>query len=164
MSGYARFVGRVGALAVALGVGVAVANNPGLAGAETGDSSSPDSSAAQSNSALNTSQAGSPNESTGSAATSTEAPKTPDGTSTTSSGIAHSGGAESHVSLAYVTSMTGTAVSVIDTATNTIIATLPVSGSTGVAIRPDGNTIYVASAGKVTVLKFGHAQTPAASV
>ena len=67
-------------------------------------------------------------------------------------------------SLANVTAMTGTAVSVIDTATDTIIATLPVSGSTGVAIRPDGNTIYVASVGKVTVLKFGQAQTPAASV
>jgi YVTN family beta-propeller protein len=67
-------------------------------------------------------------------------------------------------SLAYVTAMTGTAVSVIDTATDTIIATLPVSGSTGVAISPDGNTIYVASAGKVTIVKFGQAQTPAISV
>jgi len=39
-SRYARYVGRVGALAFALGVGVAVANNPGVAVADTGSSSS----------------------------------------------------------------------------------------------------------------------------
>lgn len=33
---YARFVGRVGGLAVALGIGVAIANNPGVASAEDG--------------------------------------------------------------------------------------------------------------------------------
>ena len=38
-SRYARYVGRVGALAFALGVGVAVANNPGVALADTGTSS-----------------------------------------------------------------------------------------------------------------------------
>ncbi|MFY9922055.1 MAG: hypothetical protein WAL26_27250 [Mycobacterium sp.] len=35
---YARFVGRVGGLAVALGIGVAIANNPGVASAEDGQS------------------------------------------------------------------------------------------------------------------------------
>ncbi|MBB3750783.1 hypothetical protein FHT44_003278 [Mycolicibacterium sp. BK634] len=38
-SRYARYVGRVGALAFALGVGVAVANNPGVALADTGSAS-----------------------------------------------------------------------------------------------------------------------------
>jgi Protein of unknown function (DUF1214) len=42
-SNYARFVGRVGALAVALGIGVAIADSPAIASAETG-SSSPDAS------------------------------------------------------------------------------------------------------------------------
>ena len=37
--GYARYIGRIGALAVTLGVGVAVANTPGIAYAETTDSS-----------------------------------------------------------------------------------------------------------------------------
>ncbi|WP_445166145.1 Ig-like domain-containing protein [Mycolicibacterium sp. Dal123E01] len=37
---YSRYVGRVGALAFALGVGVAVANNPGVALADTGNSNS----------------------------------------------------------------------------------------------------------------------------
>ncbi len=37
-SRYARYVGRVGALAFALGVGVAIADNPGVAVADTGDS------------------------------------------------------------------------------------------------------------------------------
>lgn len=47
--GYARHVGRVGALAVALGVGVAVASTPGIAYADpAGDSSSSDSSAGSS--------------------------------------------------------------------------------------------------------------------
>ena len=47
--GHARFVGRVGALAVALGIGAAIANSPGLASADPNDSdsagSSPSSSA-----------------------------------------------------------------------------------------------------------------------
>lgn len=42
--GYARHVGRVGALAVALGVGLAVASSPGVAFADPGDSSSDGSS------------------------------------------------------------------------------------------------------------------------
>ncbi|WP_319436662.1 Ig-like domain-containing protein [Mycobacterium sp. RTGN5] len=44
-SRYARYVGRVGALAFALGVGVAVANNPGVATADTGGSGSSNSAA-----------------------------------------------------------------------------------------------------------------------
>ena len=43
--GYARHVGRVGALAVALGVGVAVASTPGIAYADPAGDSSSDSSA-----------------------------------------------------------------------------------------------------------------------
>lgn len=42
LSGYARHVGRVGALAVALGVGMAVATSPGLAGATPGTDNSGD--------------------------------------------------------------------------------------------------------------------------
>lgn len=43
-TGYARYIGRVGALAVSLGVGMAVATSPGVAYAET--ESDPDSPAA----------------------------------------------------------------------------------------------------------------------
>ncbi|MGX9673128.1 Ig-like domain-containing protein [Mycobacterium sp. HM-7] len=39
-SGHARFVGRIGALAVALGIGVAVANSPGICLADTATSAS----------------------------------------------------------------------------------------------------------------------------
>jgi hypothetical protein len=39
--GYARYIGQVGALAVALGVGAAVASCAGIAWAETPDSDSP---------------------------------------------------------------------------------------------------------------------------
>ena len=39
-SRYARYVGRIGGLAFALGVGVAIANNPGVAVADTGTASS----------------------------------------------------------------------------------------------------------------------------
>ena len=42
---YARFIGRVGALAVALGIGTAVVNSPGLAAAEDGPSSDTSASA-----------------------------------------------------------------------------------------------------------------------
>ena len=42
--GYATYIGRVGALAVALGIGVAVANTPGVAWAEPSDPSSSGSS------------------------------------------------------------------------------------------------------------------------
>jgi hypothetical protein len=39
--GYARYVGRVGGLAVALGIGAAIANSPGVASANTDDHGSP---------------------------------------------------------------------------------------------------------------------------
>ena len=42
--GYGRFVGRVGALAVALGIGAAIANSPGVAWAQDGPSGASDSS------------------------------------------------------------------------------------------------------------------------
>ena len=45
-TGYGRFIGRVGALAVALGIGVAIANSPGLAWAQDGPSGASDSSPA----------------------------------------------------------------------------------------------------------------------
>ncbi len=43
-SGYGRFIGRVGGLAVALGIGAAIANSPGIAAADDGESSSSDAS------------------------------------------------------------------------------------------------------------------------
>lgn len=46
--GYARYIGRVGGLAVALGVGVAVATTPGVAWADTTDSSKDSSTSAPS--------------------------------------------------------------------------------------------------------------------
>lgn len=39
-----QFIGRVGGLAVALGIGIAVANSPGIASADTGESTSSESS------------------------------------------------------------------------------------------------------------------------
>lgn len=47
--GYGRFVGRVGALAVALGVGAAVASTPGIASAEPDSAPSTSDSASESN-------------------------------------------------------------------------------------------------------------------
>src|SRR6185295_13257380 len=62
-AGYGRFVGRVGALAVALGLGAAIANSPGIAladeepGAASGaPSSSTDSSASKDSSSDATGQ------------------------------------------------------------------------------------------------------------
>jgi hypothetical protein len=53
--GYARYVGRVGALAVTLGVGLAIANTPGIAYAEPpGSSSSPTDSSSTSKSSSTT--------------------------------------------------------------------------------------------------------------
>lgn len=49
-AGGARFIGRVGALAVALGIGVAVANSPAIAAADTGGSDPSGSSAGASDS------------------------------------------------------------------------------------------------------------------
>jgi hypothetical protein len=37
---YGRFIGRVGGLAVALGIGAAIANSPAIAAAEEGESGS----------------------------------------------------------------------------------------------------------------------------
>jgi hypothetical protein len=45
-----RFIGRVGGLAVALGIGVAIANNPGVASAETGQGSGSEKASATSES------------------------------------------------------------------------------------------------------------------
>jgi hypothetical protein len=42
--GYGRFTGRIGALAVALGIGLAIANNPGIAAADDGQSTSSEAS------------------------------------------------------------------------------------------------------------------------
>jgi YVTN family beta-propeller protein len=52
----------------------------------------------------------------------------------------------------YVTNVNSNTVSVIDTATNTVIATIPV-GTTpqGVAVTPDGSKVYVANSDSNTV-------------
>jgi hypothetical protein len=47
---YGRFIGRVGGLAVALGIGVAIANNPGIAAADDGQSTASEKSSATSES------------------------------------------------------------------------------------------------------------------
>ena len=47
-NGYGRFIGRVGGLAVALGIGAAIANSPGIAAADDGESSSSESSSSSS--------------------------------------------------------------------------------------------------------------------
>src|SRR6516225_1057251 len=46
---------------------------------------------------------------------------------------------------AYITNLVSANVSVIDTATNTVIATIPVGGLSpfGVAVTPDGSKVYV---------------------
>ena len=45
---------------------------------------------------------------------------------------------------AYITNLVSANVSVIDTATNTVIATIPVGiGQNGVAVTPDGSKVYV---------------------
>ena len=47
---------------------------------------------------------------------------------------------------AYITNLVSANVSVIDTATNTVIATIPVGiGQNGVAVTPDGSKVYVAN-------------------
>ena len=53
---------------------------------------------------------------------------------------------------AYVTNSGGDTVSVIDTATNTVTATIPVGDSpVGVAVTPDGTRVYVTNADRDTV-------------
>src|ERR1700730_13192198 len=53
---------------------------------------------------------------------------------------------------AYIKNLNSNAVSVIDTATNTVVATIPVGTSPqGVAITPDGTKVYVANGSDSTV-------------
>lgn len=52
---------------------------------------------------------------------------------------------------AYVTSFDGGTVSVIDTTTNTLTTTIPVSQANSVAVSPDGATVYVSSLDSNTV-------------
>src|SRR6476469_3251457 len=59
--GYARYVGRVGGLAVALGVGVAVATTPGVACAEPTDNGSSGASNPSSDSSSSSSSSSSSN-------------------------------------------------------------------------------------------------------
>ena len=56
---------------------------------------------------------------------------------------------------AYITNYTGSSVSVIDTATNTVVDTIsPVGGPWGVAVSPDGTRVYTANydVGTVSVI------------
>ncbi|MFD4620355.1 YncE family protein, partial [Streptomyces sp. NPDC058475] len=53
---------------------------------------------------------------------------------------------------AYVTNDSSGTVSVIDTATNTVTATIPVgTAPQGVALTPDGTRVYVTNSGSDTV-------------
>jgi len=64
------------------------------------------------------------------------------------------GSAQSHAQNAYVTNSDGALVSVIDTATNTVIASIPspVGGQPlYAAVTPDGTKVYVANSGANTV-------------
>ena len=70
--GNAKYIGRVGALAVALGVGIAVANSPGVALAEPADSSPSSAPDASSSSSLRHSGATSTDTSATSSSTSTD--------------------------------------------------------------------------------------------
>uniref|UniRef100_UPI000A96E89D YncE family protein n=1 Tax=Rhodococcus marinonascens TaxID=38311 RepID=UPI000A96E89D len=57
---------------------------------------------------------------------------------------------------AYVTNVGDGTVSVIDTATNTVVETVPVGAAPqGVAITPDGSRAYVANLGDNTVSVIG---------
>jgi YVTN family beta-propeller protein len=61
------------------------------------------------------------------------------------------GSAQALAQNAYVTNGGDNTVSVIATATNTVTATIPVgAGPGGVAVSPDGNTVYVANGGDNT--------------
>ena len=58
----------------------------------------------------------------------------------------HSGGIKPDVIRAYVSNAGSNNVSVINTATNTVVDTVPVSDDPhGVAITPDGARVYVAN-------------------
>ena len=51
----------------------------------------------------------------------------------------------------YVSSSLGNTVSVLNRATNTVVTTIPISGTAGIAITPDGTRAYVTSPGGGTV-------------
>jgi YVTN family beta-propeller protein len=56
------------------------------------------------------------------------------------------GSAQSRAQNAYITNTSAGTVSVIDTATNTVTATIAVGGTdTGVAVSPDGSKVYIGS-------------------
>jgi len=60
------------------------------------------------------------------------------------------GSAQSLAQNAYITSQPAGTVSVIDTAANTVIATIAVGNQpTGVAVAPDGSKVYVTNEGPV---------------
>ena len=48
-------------------------------------------------------------------------------------------------------------VSVIATASNKVVATIPVASAYGVAITPHGRFVYVGGVGVVSVMRFGNA-------
>jgi len=56
-----------------------------------------------------------------------------------------------HGSRAYVPDQQDFIISVVDTATNTVVTTIPISGGAGVAVTPDGTRAYVTSPGDGTV-------------
>ena len=61
------------------------------------------------------------------------------------------GGAPSLAQNAYITNTGSNTVSVIDTATNTVTATIPVGGEPySVAVSPDGSKVYVANQSPTT--------------
>jgi len=61
-------------------------------------------------------------------------------------------GAQALAQNAYITNLDASTVSVIDTTSNTVTATIPVgSGPLGVAVTPDGSTVYVANEAQGTV-------------
>jgi YVTN family beta-propeller protein len=68
----------------------------------------------------------------------------PEGVAITPDGADRYGRDDRHQSLAYVTNQLDNTVSVIDTASNTVVATIPGSyGPEGIAITPDGSRAYV---------------------
>ena len=61
-------------------------------------------------------------------------------------------GAQALAQNAYITNLDANTVSVIDTTSNTVTATIPVGADPwGVAVTPDGSTVYVANDGDGTV-------------
>jgi YVTN family beta-propeller protein len=68
------------------------------------------------------------------------------------------GSAQSLAQNAYITNFGSNTVSVINTATNTVTATIPVGVEPhGVAVPPDGNRVYVTNAGSNSVSVFATA-------